>query len=189
MKKVVQILSIIFILNSFKGEGQNIPMNIEIKKENANTTGQKIMLDELFYDITDEFAPFGNDVGNDTFYLYLAWRNKNVTKKAIEFLTENLAEIGLSTFDLNTTTKNPEKLLLMVDKMPNKYYDINTIDNTVISLAFAQLFLLGKIDSDIKNLAKIAIEREILFADVWEDNSKTRIEKLNKFNKAIDLAD
>ncbi len=73
--------------------------------------------------------------------------------------------------------------------MPNNYYDINSIDNTVISLAFSQLFLLGNIDAEIKTLAKIAIEREILFAEVWEENSKTRIEKLNKLAKSLNLAE
>ena len=73
--------------------------------------------------------------------------------------------------------------------MPNKYYDINYIDNTVISLAFSHLFLSGNIDAEIKKLAKIAIEREILFAEVWEENSKTRIEKLNKLAKSLNLAE
>ena len=121
--------------------------------------------------------------------LKVDWKNKNETKKAIEFLNENLAEIGLSNFKLNTDTKNPRKLFLTVDKMPNKYFDIYSIDNTVISLAFSQLFLTGNIEPEIKKLAKIAIEREILFADVWEENSKTRIEKLNKLTKSLNLAE
>ena len=189
MKIVLQILFLVFILSSYQSKGQKTPLNMEINLKNANPTAQKIMSEDFFYDVTDEFAPFGSDVGNDTFYLYIDWKNKNETKKAIEFLNENLAEIGLSKFNLNTDTKNPKKLILTVDKMPNKYYDINSIDNTVISLAFSQLFLSGNIDTEIKTLAKIAIEREILFAEVWEENSKTRIEKLNKLTKSLNLAE
>ena len=189
MKIVFQIFFLVFILSSYQSKGQKIPVNMEIKLENANPIAQKIMSEDFFYDVTDEFAPFGNDVGNDTFYIYIVWKNKNETKKAIEFLNENLAEIGLSNFKLNTDTKNPRKLFLTVDKMPNKYFDIYSIDNTVISLAFSQLFLTGNIEPEIKKLAKIAIEREILFADVWEENSKTRIEKLNKLTKSLNLAE
>ena len=189
MKIVLQILFLVFILSSYQSKGQEILLNMEINLKNANPTAQKIMSEDFFYDVTDEFAPFGSDVGNDTFYLYIDWKNKNETKKAIEFLNENLAEINLSKFNLNTDTKNPKKLISTVDKMPNKYYDINYIDNTVISLAFSQLFLSGNIDAEIKKLAKIAIEREILFAEVWEENSKTRIEKLNKLAKSLNLAE
>ena len=189
MKIVYQILFLVYILSSCESQGQNIPMNIEIKKENANPTAQKIMPDEFFYDVVDEFAPFGSDVGNDTFYIYIEWKNKNKNKKAIEFLNDNLAELGLSNFNLNTDAKNSKKLMLIVDKMPNKYYDVNSIDNTVISVAFTQLFITGKIESEIKNLAKIAIEREILFADIWEENSKTRLEKLNKLIKVLNTAE
>ncbi|TXF79223.1 hypothetical protein [Chryseobacterium sp.] len=190
MKIVYQILFLVFIISSCESKGQNnLPMNIEIKKENANPAAQKIMSDEFFYDVVDEFAPFGNDVGNDTFYTFIEWKNKNETKKATEFLTGNLAEMGLSDFNLNADAKDPRQLLLNVDKMPNKYDDINSIDNTVISLAFTQLFIGGNIDPEIKHLAKIAIEREVLFADVWEENSKMRLEKLAKLTDALNIAE
>jgi uncharacterized protein YfeS len=164
-------------------------MNIEITRANANSNAQKIMSDDFIFDVTDEFAPFGNDVGNDTFYLYKDWKNLNKDKSAIEFLNKNISEIGLSNFDLKTDTKNAKKLLLTVDKMPNKYEDINFIDNTIISLAFSQLFLTGKIEPQIHTLGKIAIERELLFAGVWEENEKTRTEKLNKLLKVLNNAE
>ena len=151
------------------------------KVENENSTVEKInrILAELNHPILKEF-PYKD-------CRKLVERIK--FRKTIKFLNENLAEIGLSNFKLNTDTKNPRKLFLTVDKMPNKYFDIYSIDNTVISLAFSQLFLTGNIEPEIKKLAKIAIEREILFADVWEENSKTRIEKLNKLTKSLNLAE
>ena len=188
MKKIVQIIFLVLIGISYQYKSQVKSMNIEIIKENAKPFAQKIMVDDFFYDVTDEFAPFGNDVGNDTFYLYFEWKNLNENKSAVEFLNKNIAEIGLSKFDLKTGVKNAKKLYLIVDKMPNKYTDINWIDNTVISLAFSQLFLNGKIEPQINELAQIGIERELLFAGVWEENEKIRTQKLNKLLKVLNSA-
>ena len=99
--------------------------------------------------------------------------------------TDNWISEQLKFNDLNKFISEVEGII----SKKNKYFDIYSIDNTVISLAFSQLFLTGNIEPEIKKLAKIAIEREILFADVWEENSKTRIEKLNKLTKSLNLAE
>jgi len=185
MKTALQTLFVILNLISCNNKAQEKSIPMEIKIENANPNAKKIMTNEFYYDIINEFAPFGNDVGNDTFYLYADWKKKNANESAEKFLKQELRELGQQNFDLKLNSKNSKELVLAVDKMPNQYVDINWIDNIIISLAFSQLFQEGKIEEEIKKLAKIAIDREIFFADFWGENAKDRTKYLNEM--LIDL--
>ncbi|MCD1119073.1 hypothetical protein [Chryseobacterium turcicum] len=138
------------------------------------------MADNFYWDMIDEFSPFGNDVGNDTFYIYYDWKKDNPNKNGTDFLNHDLREIN---FDLNITEK--EMVQNSVQKMNNQYLDLNRIDNEIISLAFTQLFLYGKIESKIKELSLKAIEREMLYLDFWDTDSKIREERLTKMKSAI----
>lgn len=72
-----------------------------------------------------------------------------------------------------------------VQKMNNQYFDLNRIDNEIISLAFTQLFLSGKIENEVKELSLKAIKREMLYLDFWDTDSKIREERLTQMKSAI----
>jgi uncharacterized protein YfeS len=62
-------------------------------------------------------------------------------------------------------------------------------DNAIISVGFGQFVLEGKIDADLKTLAKTAINRELLpiLIDRWENPYKqTRIDQLTKMLAVLD---
>lgn len=106
MKVYHTIFLLLLILSSCKNKAQDkISEYLEIKKENASLDAQKIMSDNFYWDIIDEFSPFGNDVGNDTFYIYYDWKKGNPNKNGTDFLNYDLKEINLDNFDLNITEK------------------------------------------------------------------------------------
>ena len=186
MKKIIYLIILILFISCDNGKKKDKQLvAMEIKKEFASVNAQKIMTEDFYYDVTDEFSPFGNDVGNDTFYLYREWRVSNPDEDAKYFLNKVMKELNFSDFNLNTSSNDKQKLINDVDKMPNQYIDLNWIDNTVISLAFTQLFLEGKVDKDVKELAKSAIERELVFVDFWKNDARIREERLNKLLGAL----
>ncbi|MBD3907097.1 hypothetical protein NAL32_20495 [Chryseobacterium sp. Ch-15] len=180
MKKTIYLIILILFISCDNGKKTDNQLAIEIKREAASANAQKIMTEDFYYNVTDEFSPFGNDVGNDTFYLYREWRANNPDEDAKYFLNKTMKELNFSDFNLNTSSNDKQKLINDVDKMSNQYIDLNWIDNTVISLAFTQLFLEGKVDKDVKELAKLAIEREFLFVEFWKNDARIREERLYK---------
>lgn len=182
--KIYRAILLLLIFSSCQNKAQEkISKHLEITKENASLNAQKIMTDNFYWDMIDEFSPFGNDVGNDTFYIYYDWKKDNPDKNGTDFLSHDLKEINLDDFDLNITEK--EMVQQNVQKMNNQYLDLNRIDNEIISLAFTQLFLDGKIESEVKQLSLKAIEREMHYLDFWDTDSKIRKERLTQIKSAI----
>ena len=56
------------------------------------------------------------------------------------------------------------------------------IDQSIVALAFGQLYLEGRIDNDIKELAIISINRELIpgILQLWGEYETTRKKNLNK---------
>lgn len=65
------------------------------------------------------------------------------------------------------------------------------INNSIIAVGFGQFVLEGKIDSDIKELTRIAIERELLpvMISKWGVHKNERIDKLNIILAALNKMD
>jgi uncharacterized protein YfeS len=184
MKIYHTLFLVVLILSSCQNKAQDkIIKHLEITKENASLNAKKIMAENFYWDMIDEFSPFGNDVGNDTFYIYYDWKKDNPDKNGTDFLNHDLKEIYFDDFDLNITEK--EIVQKNVQKMTNQYLDLNRIDNEIISLAFTQLFLHGKIEHEVKELSLKAIEREMLYLDFWDTDSKIREERLTQMKSAV----
>jgi len=157
---------------------------IEIKWKNGSKAAQKIMKSDFYYDVLDSWSPFGNDVGNDTYYLYCDWKLKHPTESIRKFIDHQLIDLGYPEFDISITNIDVNQLNQIVNKMHNQYVDLNNIDNMIISLAFTQLFIEGKIQSDVKKWAEAAFSREVLYLDFWE-NDKERIERKERMNQLL----
>ncbi|WP_312074871.1 hypothetical protein [Chryseobacterium sp.] len=184
MKIYHTIFLLFLILSSCQNKAQDKTSDyLEITKENASPNAQKIMTENFYWDMIDEFSPFGNDTGNDTFYIYYDWKKTNLNKNGTDFLNYDSKEFNPYNFDLNI--KDKELVKKHVEKMTNQYVDLNRIDNEIISLAFTQLFLSGKIESEVKELSLKAIEREMLYLDFWDTDSKIREERLRQMKSDI----
>ncbi|KPE49094.1 hypothetical protein [Chryseobacterium indologenes] len=180
MRKILFTFIVLSILQSCNRKEKPLKY-VEIKKEYGANKAQQIMAEKFYYSVIDEFAPFGNDMGNDTFYLYSDWIQENSDKNALLFLQENLKDLGnaYASFDLRTDAKNRNYLIQEVSRLPDQYVALNRIDSIIIALAFTQLFLEGKIDKGINILAQIAIDRELAFVEFWKEDGKERSDKLN----------
>ncbi|WP_206607218.1 hypothetical protein, partial [Chryseobacterium rhizosphaerae] len=71
MKKFINTLTIFScLLYSEVCMAQSSPKYLEIEWKNGSEVAKKIMKSNFYYDVLDAWSPFGNDTGNDTYYLY-----------------------------------------------------------------------------------------------------------------------
>lgn len=155
----------------------------ELKRENGHSLAKELLKDDFFWSIADENSPLGNDDGADTLHSYQVWLKGNPTINRNVFLNKLLAgwEVKNDKWDLLSDRK-------IKNEMVKDEFSFFTRDNVVIALAFSQIVLEGKIDSEIKQKALWALERQQNNAvlDNWRNFKEERLERLNKMKKAIE---
>ncbi len=188
MKK---LFSSLFFLNAIffsKVYAQGTPQCPEIEWKNGSAAAKLIMKSDFYYDALDAWSPFGSDTGSDTYYLYCDWKKKNPNENVRKFLDEELISFEYPGFDIYLDGTNAERLKTIVSTMRNNYVDLNYIDEIVISLAFSQLFLEGRIEPEVKKWAEAAFSREAVFLDFWgegKDDAKKRKEREKRVNQLL----
>lgn len=189
MRKFVNTSAILFcfiIFGIYKGQAS--PKYLEIEWKNGSEAAKKIMTSEFYYDPLDAWSPFRNDIGSDTYYLYSDWKKEHPKKDIKKFIDSQLSDFGYLGFDISMDGKDSERLTRIVRTMRNEYIDLNMIDNMIISLAFSQLFLEGKIDPEVKLWAEAAFGRETVYLDFWGDEKgevKERKERAERMNQLL----
>jgi uncharacterized protein YfeS len=155
----------------------------ELSPENSHPTAARILTDEFYWDCVDEDSPFGNDNGADTLAFFREWREEHPMSDPVEFLNE-LLERWEATNDYWDVVEPAEVQKLLEEDE----FGFSTRDDTVIAVAFGQLVLEGKIESEIKRRALLAIERQSLPAvsDGWREYAAERVERLKKMREALE---
>jgi uncharacterized protein YfeS len=153
--------------------------------DNAHPNAKKLMADSFFFSPIEETAPFGSDDGSDTYASFQDWRKTHPDKSLITFLKNHIDEWGYAKFDIYETDLEKLKPYLKQDEMSIQY--MTGIDQAIVASAFGQLYLEGKIDNDIKELAIISINRELLpsILKLWGNYENSRKENLNKLLAVI----
>ncbi|MBT2559828.1 hypothetical protein J7E50_18055 [Pedobacter sp. ISL-68] len=186
MRKLIHILIIATCMFSFKiCSGQDSPKYKEIEWKNGSEAAKKIMVSSFYYDPLDAWSPFGNDTGSDIYYLYSDWKNDHPNRNVREFLNEELVSSGYPWFDIYMDGKDPERLKRLVSTMTNQYIDLGRIDDKIISLAFTQLFLEGKIEPEVKKWAEAAFSREKIYLDFWNGEEGEKVEREKRMNQLL----
>ncbi|WPO84596.1 hypothetical protein SD427_18890 (plasmid) [Chryseobacterium sp. JJR-5R] len=177
MKTIISVSVVVFLfLFSGKVNSQVSSKCKEIEWKNGSEAAKKIMKSNFYYDALDSWSPFGSDMGHDAYYSYCHWKKEHLNKDIRKFMESELIDLGYPGFDLALTSNDSEKLKEIVNSMPNQYVELNAINNTVISLAFAQLFLEGKVDPKVKEWAEAAFSRESMYLEFW-DSDKERMKE------------
>lgn len=128
----------------------------ELSPKNAHPRAVALLKDSFYWSILDDDSPFGNDNGADALTAYRKWRNQHRIGTAVDFIRELLTSFQaplsewkmLKASDINT----------FLDQI--KGYVLETGDDVIISVAFAELLLDGKIDEEVRTLAQRAIQNE-----------------------------
>jgi uncharacterized protein YfeS len=142
--------------------------------ELAHPRARELMTEEFFWDCVDEEAPFGSDEGNDAYYEFRSWREKNKEKKLTVCLAWIMEHEGLENYNESVCTDDaiardvadPDGAFLA------EAYDMFTLDATVIATALGQLLDEGRIDADAKPYVRVAVKRQLHPQVVTSDHRK-----------------
>jgi uncharacterized protein YfeS len=117
---------------------------------------------DFYYDLGDEFCPFGNDAGADMLLHLQDWFNESSQE---EDVTSFLLEFLESNHPGNIEYINLRELhqLKEVDTAKQVYYD--DIDQFIIAAAFGQCKISGLIDIDLFIMADKALSRQYYFTE------------------------
>lgn len=163
-----------------------------INKKFAHKRAIELVPEEFFWDCTDELAPFGSDEGDMALREFRDWRKRNPKISTYECLKWTIESVGeMSIKDYNDKLLNFELVKSQVeDENFNDQQYIFTLDISVIATGFAQLVDEGIIEKENKQLIKIAVERQKLWANTSEnwEYKNYYLTNLNVLNRVLEKA-
>ncbi len=120
----------------------------------AHPNALEVLEEDLFWDQSNEFAPFGNDEGYDAFYSFRRWLQDHPDGEAAEYLQERATYQGVPLGDLEL--ENVSGL-----EEGRKYSLIEDLDWEAIAICFAQFILKGYISDRAKQIGIKAVRRQM----------------------------
>lgn len=156
----------------------------ELSPETAHPNAAQILTDEFFWDCMDENSPFGNDTGADALKFFREWRAAHTRANPLEFLGKILREV----FEVPDAHWNVVELDQVRALLNDSEYDLSVRDDTVIAVAFGQIVLEGRVETEIKRRALLALQRQSLPAVIehrgWVSPA-ARIERLERMREVL----
>ncbi|MCL2378655.1 MAG: WGR domain-containing protein [Defluviitaleaceae bacterium] len=123
---------------------------------------------DLYYDCTDEFAPFGSDEGSDTLDMISEYVRKN---KSFNFTVSPKEQVEIDWGSVycppNDISREAVEALLKAD---NGESDQCNSDMVTYSTAFAQIKITGRIDAELKQMALNAMKRMDIAFEILGDS-------------------
>lgn len=167
-------------VNTNKSIVENMDSDYSPTFAKAHPNAQRLMKDEFFFSVIEETAPFGSDDGADAYAGFKDWRPMHRSESPVRFLQYQFERWEYPLFDFHETSF--EKLKPYLEESFTGMRLMRGIDAAIVATAFGQLYLEGTIGSDIKELAKLSVKRELLseVLKTWEEHADVRQMKLEK---------
>lgn len=153
------------------------PEGDALAKETSHPKFVKNMKADFYYDCTYEFSPFGNDDGADLLFNLEEFYQEKKGKGMLKWLFQTIDEFGFNYASEGCSKILDEPTLKQLqDEDP---HFLNCMDNTIIAAAFGQIKIAGQVDKEVKDLAKIAIQRQLVL------NKQYNSEVTNEHNQRL----
>ncbi|HOZ68929.1 MAG TPA: hypothetical protein PK328_06195 [Chitinophagaceae bacterium] len=139
--------------------------------DNAHQKAIELIPEDFFWDCIDELAPFGSDEGDTALAEFRDWRKENPTIPTLECLKwviESVGEIDFADYNSEILSRAKIKSQLEDEDFDDQQY-IYTLDISVIATGFAQLVDEGIIEVENKEVIQLAIDRQLVWAELSED--------------------
>lgn len=130
-------------------------------KEKAHPTAVKLMVEDFFWDPSDEAAPFGSDEGYESYYSWKEWRQSNPTSPLTDCFKWILgSDYGAYNADLASDAQVAKDVANPNEALFSDGWDMFTLDVTIMATALSQLLDEGQIDHDAKPFVLVATKRQ-----------------------------
>lgn len=162
------------------------PEGDALAKETSHPKFVENMTAEFYYDCTYDFSPFGNDHGADLLFNLEEFYQETKGKGILKWLFNTIDEYGFK-----YTSEDCSKILdePTIKQLQNEDpHFINCMNNTIIAAAFGQIKISGEVDNELKDLARTAIQRQLVLNRQYNhesvkehnDNLNIMLHDLNK---------
>lgn len=160
-----------------------------IDKEHAHSRAIELIPEDFFWSCIDELAPFGSDEGDTALAEFRDWRKENPdtpTLECLKWVIESVGDMNIADYNQIITDKQVIKKQLKDEHFDDHQY-IYTLDISVIATGFAQLVDEGIIEPQNKPLIKLALERQINWAEILEywEHAKEYINRLKVLERVL----
>ncbi|RZM24366.1 MAG: hypothetical protein EOO88_23080 [Pedobacter sp.] len=154
-------------------------------KSLAHPRAQELMSTDWYYSPIEGMAPFGSDDGAEAFLAFYEWRQANRNQSAVSFVYQQLMYWGYPSFPLSSL--NEEELLTYIKDSPVGDRMLYGTDAAIFAIAFGDLYVSGSIDEDMKQLALVTVERQMLplLLNQWREAKEERTIHLTDFRRIL----
>lgn len=128
-----------------------------LARETSHPRFVQLAGEDFYYDVGDDFSPFGNDDGSDTLAALEDWyRDEGGNGKVAGFLQEMLADWDFGVpASMHRADADVREKWLAEDDMHETY--LQSECRARVATAFGQLKIAGEIDADVRDEALAAI--------------------------------
>lgn len=160
--------------------------------DNAHPKAIELIPEDFFWSCIDELAPFGSDEGDTALAEYREWRKKNPvtpTLECLKWVIEGVGEMKFTDYNSALLSRTKIKSQLEDEDFDDQQY-IYTLDISVIATGFAQLVDEGIIEAENKKIIQLAIDRQIIWAELSEEGEhlKEYISNLKVLDRVLKAA-
>jgi uncharacterized protein YfeS len=114
---------------------------------------------DFYYDSTDKFSPFGNEVGANLHRHLEDWYRKKILFRNITKWMYPFIDAGGHEFPSKTYARVLN--FFPVEKMDQKHeLNLVFIDQSILATCFGQIKITGKLTKDLREVAAIAMKRQ-----------------------------
>ncbi len=139
--------------------------------DNAHQKAIELIPEDFFWSCIDELAPFGSDEGDTALAEFRDWRKENPstpTLECLKWVIESVGEMDFADYNSEILSRAKVKSQLEDEDFDDQQY-IYTLDISVIATGFAQLVDEGIIEVENKEIIQLAIDRQLVWAELSED--------------------
>ena len=120
----------------------------------------------FYYDCTNDFSPFGNDDGADLLAKLEEFYQETKGKDSItKWLFDTIDGFGFKYASVGCSTIMDEPTLQHLQEEDPLY--LECMNNAIIAAAFGQIKITGQVDNALKELAAMAIKRQLLMNELF----------------------
>jgi uncharacterized protein YfeS len=155
-----------------------------LTKENSHPNFVNLLTSKFYYDCSDEFSPFGNDDGSDQLYNLEDWyRDNKGESNVVKWLHKTINGFGFKVMSEAASQILDQNILDQFEDVDPDF--LNCMDNTIVATAFGQFKIAGQLDTELKELALLALKRQQVLQEMEEEPEVEYVERLTIMEKDL----
>ena len=154
----------------------------ELTRDDAHPKAIEALTDAFFWDANDLGSPLGGDTGRDVVEALRDAREVDPRGRVVAVLDEILARWEVANDSWDVVSEAEVQAIGEDDE-----FSLLTRDEAILALAFAQIVVEGKIESEVRRRALLALTRQALPALLhgWGDKRLERALRVERMREIL----